>query len=256
MKLQGDAVSPQAQRLVKLVKDVPGGTMGITVDHALKLLASWDGHLAIDSPAAAIYEVWANKHLGKAVVARVTPAAARDLVGNGHLEAIVTYLENPDKRLGANPREARVDVMLESLKAATDELAGLLGPDPHSWAWGRLHVAKWEPAVAALADPQLRAQMSLGPLATPGSASTPRAQTYRASDFVVTAGASVRMVMDAGAWDNSMVMNSPGQSADPFSAHYRDLFPLWAEGRYVPLAFTREAVDRVAERVIALTPAD
>ena len=63
------------------------------------------------------------------------------------------------------------------------------------------------------------------------------------------------MVLDAGAWDNSMVMNSPGQSADPFSAHYRDLFPLWAEGRYVPLAFSREAVDRVAGRVIRLTPA-
>ena len=98
--------------------------------------------------------------------------------------------------------------------------------------------------------------MSVGPLQTPGSASTPRAQTYRASDFTVTAGASVRMVMDAGAWDNSVVMNTPGQSGDPYSAHYRDLFPLWAEGSYVPLAFTREAVDRVAERVIKLTPAN
>ena len=82
-------------------------------------------------------------------------------------------------------------IILETLKAATDELADRLGPDPHSWAWGRLHVAKWEPAVAVLADPQLRAQMTLGPLATPGSASTPRAQTYRATDFNVTAGASV-----------------------------------------------------------------
>ena len=256
MKLQGDAVSPQARRFIKLLRDVPGGTVNINVDHAIKLLTSWDGHLSIDSPAAAIYEVWANKHLGKAVVAKVTPAAARELVGSGHLEAILTYLENPDTRLGPNPREARTAIILETLKAATDELAGLLGPDPHSWAWGRLHVAKWEPAVAVLADPQLRAQMTLGPLATPGSASTPRAQTYRASDFNVTAGASVRMVMDAGAWDNSMVMNTPGQSADPYSAHYRDLFPLWAEGAYVPLAFSREAVDRVAERVIKLTPAN
>ena len=98
--------------------------------------------------------------------------------------------------------------------------------------------------------------MSLGPLATPGSGSTPRAQSYRASDFGVTAGASVRMVMDVGAWDNSMVMNTPGQSGDPYSAHYRDLFPRWAEGSYVPFTFSREAVDRVAERVITLTPAN
>lgn len=255
MQLQGDAVSPQARRLVKLVSNVPGGTMGDNVDHAIKLLTSWDGHESLDSAAAAIYEVWANKHLGKAVVAKVTPAAARDLVGNGHLEAIVTYLENPDTRLGASPQEARNAVILESLRAATDELAQRLGPDPHTWAWGRLHVAKWEPAIASLADPQLRAQMTIGPVATPGSSSTPRAQSYRASDFGVTAGASVRFVLDVGAWDNSMMINTPGQSADPNSRHYRDLFPLWAEGAYVPLAFSREAVDRVASRIITLTPA-
>jgi penicillin amidase len=50
-------------------------------------------------------------------------------------------------------------------------------------------------------------------------------------------------------------MNSPGQSSDPMNAHYRDLFPLWAEGAYVPLRFTREAVDRDAETVLHLSPA-
>ena len=256
MRIQTDATSPQARRLVALVKNVPGGTININVDHAIKLLTSWDGNEAVDSVPAAIYEVWTNKYLGKAVVAKVTPAAARDLVGSGHLEAILTYLEKPDTRLGPKPIEARNDIILASLKDATDELAQRLGADPMQWKWGRLHQAKWEPAIADLADPQLKAQMSIGPLQTPGSASTPRAQTYRNSDFNVIAGASVRLVMDVGAWDNSKMMNTPGQSADPFSAHYRDLFPLWAEGSYVPLAFSREAVDRVSERVIHLTPAN
>lgn len=255
MKLQTDSVSAQARRFVKLLKDTPGGTSTVNVDHALKLLTAWDGNETVDSPAAAIYEVWAQRHLGKAVVAKVTPAAAREIVGNGHIEAILTYLEKPDTRLGPKPIEARNAIFIETLKSATDELAQKLGGEPSTWTWGRLHQAKWDPAVAVLADPQLKAQMSIGPLQTPGSASTPRAQSYRASDFNVTAGASVRMVMDVGAWDNSMVMNTPGQSGDPFSAHYRDLFPLWAEGRYVPLAFSREAVDRVAEKVIKLTPA-
>jgi len=255
MKLQTDSTSPQARRLSALVKNVPGGTSTVNVDHAIKLLSSWDGNETVDSVPAAIYEVWANKHLGKALVAKVTPAAARDIVGNGHLEAVITYLEKPDSKLGAKPLEARNAIMLESLKAATDELAQRLGGEPRTWTWGRLHQAKWNPAIAVLADPQLKSQMSIGPLQTPGSASTPRAQTYRASDFNVMAGASVRMVMDVGAWDNSVVMNTPGQSGDPYSAHYRDLFPMWAEGSYVPLAFSREAVDRVAEKVIKLTPA-
>lgn len=255
MRLQTDSVSPQARRLIAVLKEVPGGTMGINVDHALKLLTAWDGNLTIDSPAAAIYETWANKHLGRAVVARVTPEAARGIVGGGHLEAIVRYLENPDTRLGPNPREARAEVMLQSLKAATDELEQRLGPDPHKWAWGRLHVAHWEPAVSVLADPQLKAQMTVGPLPTPGSGSTPRAQSWNPANFNVTAGASVRFVFDVGAWDNSMFINTPGQSADPTSSHYRDLFPTWAEGGYAPLPFSREAVDRAAKKVITLKPA-
>jgi len=107
---------------------------------------------------------------------------------------------------------------------------------------------------AAKADPQMRAQMTVGPLETPGSSSTPRAQGYRSSDFSVVSGASVRLVMDVGAWDNSVAMNSPGQSDDPMSAHYRDLFPMWAQGSYVPLRFTRAAVDEDAEDLIHLTP--
>jgi penicillin amidase len=57
-----------------------------------------------------------------------------------------------------------------------------------------------------------------------------------------------------GGWDNSRVMNAPGQSGDPSSPHYNDLFPLWAEGKYVPLLFSREAVDQAARLVIRLEP--
>ena len=96
--------------------------------------------------------------------------------------------------------------------------------------------------------------MTVGPLETPGSSSTPRAQSYRPADFAVVSGASVRLVMDVGAWDNSVAMNSPGQSDDPMSAHYRDLFPMWAQGSYVPLRFSRAAVDRDAEELIHLSP--
>ena len=97
--------------------------------------------------------------------------------------------------------------------------------------------------------------MTLGPLEIPGSASTPRAASFDAKTFDQTAGASVRLVLDVGAWDNSMAINTPGQSLDPASPHYRDLFPLWAAGAYVPLRFSRAAVEADAETVMSLTPA-
>jgi penicillin amidase len=99
-------------------------------------------------------------------------------------------------------------------------------------------------------DPERR----VGPLPVGGSGSTPMAMSY-GSDFRVTAGASVRLVMDVGAWDNSMVVNTPGQSGNPASPHYRDLFARWATGNYVPFAWSRERVLLEAERIITVTPA-
>jgi penicillin amidase len=63
------------------------------------------------------------------------------------------------------------------------------------------------------------------------------------------------MVVDVGDWDNSRVINTPGQSGDPSSPHYNDLFALWAEGKYVPMLWTRKAVEGAARRVIQLAPA-
>jgi penicillin G amidase len=253
MAIQTDSVSTQSRRAVALLSSL--SSQDADLARALVLLKTWDHNESISSVAAAIYEVWATKYLGRATVARATPEAARKLVGDGHLEAVIFYLEHPDGALGADP-VARNAILLESLKSALGELSQRLGPDMDTWAWGRLHHATFEPAAARLADAQLRAQMTVGPLQIPGSASTPRAQTYRPADFSVSAGASVRLVMDVGAWDDSVVINTPGQSGDPMSAHYRDLFPLWAAGSYVPLRFSRDAVLRDAEEIIHLKPAE
>jgi penicillin amidase len=246
MALQTDSVSPQARRGIALLQDYV--STDPAVQAALAHLKVWDAHVATDSVAATIYEVWANKHLGRAVAAQTLPEAAQRVIGYGSSDAALTWLE-------AAPDAVRQPILQSSLAAALAELRERLGPDMSTWTWGRLHVALFEPAVAALADPDLARQMTVGPLQVPGSATTPRAASWRASDFQQAAGASVRVVLDVGAWDNSMVINSPGQSADPMSPHYRDLFPLWAAGTYVPLRYTRPAVEADAGLVIRLSPA-
>lgn len=246
MALQTDSVSPQARRGVALLQ--PLNATDADVARALALLKAWDANETTDSAAAAIYEAWAVKHLGPAVAAVAVRPEARALIGAGSPDALFVWLES-------QPQGARAPILLDSLAAAVKDLKVRLGPDMSSWTWGRLHHAHFVPAVAALADPQLAAQMSVGPLQVPGSASTPRAATWRPNDFRQTAGASVRIVLDVGAWDNSVAINTPGQSGDPMSAHYRDLFALWAAGSYVPLRFSRAAVEGEAEVVLKLTPA-
>lgn len=106
-----------------------------------------------------------------------------------------------------------------------------------------------------MTDPLLRAQMSLPAVELPGSADSPRAAAFGPTDFSVVTGASVRIVLDVGEWDKSLAINAPGQSGDPYSPHSRDLQPLWAAGHYVPLLFSRSAVEQAAEEILDLTPA-
>jgi len=80
------------------------------------------------------------------------------------------------------------------------------------------------------------------------------AATYRLSDFRTVEGASFRMVLDVGQWDESVAINTPGQSGDPQSPFYRNLAPFWAAGKYVPLLYSRRAVEAAAFHRYKLTP--
>jgi penicillin amidase len=129
-----------------------------------------------------------------------------------------------------------------------------MGADPAAWRWGDLHLALFEHAASRVL-PQPDAGWTVGPLGVGGSRSTPMNAAYRIADFAVTSGASVRLVMDVGAWDNSVCINVPGQSGDPRSPHFADLAAPWARGDYVPLLFSRDKVDAATTHRIRLVPA-
>ena len=196
-----------------------------------------------------------SNHLGAALLKVAAPKAAHLITPEASsISPIVAYLEAPDEKLGADPAAARDRILRESLGGAVAEVSDKLGADSSMWRWGRLHVAKFDHALMPLADKATSAQLTVGPLAFGGAANVPRAGTYRRSDYHLTAGASFRMVLDVGNWDASRAVNTPGQSGDPFSGHYRDLAPLWATGQYVPLLYSRAAVEAATAEAITLTP--
>ena len=150
---------------------------------------------------------------------------------------------------------ARDHVLRESLGKAVAEVTEKLGEDATFWRWGSLHVAQFDHALMPLADKATASQLVGRPACVSAApANVPRAATYRRSDYRLISGASFRMVLDVGQWDASRTINSPGQSGDPFSAHYRDMAPLWAAGKYVPLLYSRPAVEAAAAEAIALNP--
>ena len=247
MALQNDPTSPMARRAVALLQGLAG--RDANERGALALLGNWNGHEGPDSAAAALYEIWAARHLAASAVKAIVPEAARRNFGRTSIGNILPVLED-GKLLGPDSAALRAEILLGSLGLAFAETARLLGPDPATWRWGALHRADFQPSLPIAGRD---AERRVGPVPIGGSGSTPMAMGT-GPDFRVVSGASVRVVMDVGAWDNSMAINTPGQSGDPSSPHYRDLFPRWATGNYVPFVWSRPRVLQEAERIINVTP--
>lgn len=253
MGLQTDPTDITSRRLLKLLAPLKSSDPQTAL--ALDLLRGWDGAARADSAAASVYLTWTGKHLGPAVVAKAAPEGARALIGGGDLAAVMDLLEAPGAALGPDPQASREALLLQSLKAAVGEVSARLGPDPSTWAWGRLHQAGFTHVLAPLAAGADKEGLSVGPAPMAGTSLSPLAASWRAEDFRVVSGASFRMVLDVGDWDQSRFINTPGQSGDIDSPHARDLFETWAKGGYLPLVYSREAVEAATERVLRLTPA-
>ncbi len=247
MALQNDPTSPMARRAVALLQGLAG--RDANERGALALLGNWNGHEGPDSAAAALYEIWAARHLAASAVKAIVPEAARRNFGRTSIGNILPVLED-GKLLGPDSAALRAEILLGSLGLAFAETARLLGPDPATWRWGALHRADFQPSLPIAGRD---AERRVGPVPIGGSGSTPMAMGT-GPDFRVVSGASVRVVMDVGAWDNSMAINTPGQSGDPASPHYRDLFARWATRNYVPFVWSRPRVLQESERIISVTP--
>jgi penicillin amidase len=253
MRLQNDDLAIPARRLVTLVQPIPAADP--KAHAAQEVFTGWDYVERADSAPAALYEVWLARHLGNAFKKAVLKPEAAMAMTAPDVAVMLDALEKPEALFGEGAVARRNQVLLSSLAAAYDELTKLQGPDPKQWQWGRLHHNLMEHPLAAAVDDATRARINVGPLPKHGGAYTPNQSTYRVSDFRQTNGASFRVVVDVGNWDNSRAVNSPGQSGDPDNPHYRDLADMWLKGEYFPLLYSRDKVEAAAQQRILLNPA-
>ncbi len=64
------------------------------------------------------------------------------------------------------------------------------------------------------------------------------------------------MIVNTGDWDGALATNGPGQSGDPESPFYRNLFEPWAKDQYFPVFYSRSKIDSVAVSKTSLEPSD
>jgi len=140
--------------------------------------------------------------------------------------------------------------MTNSLDEAVKDLTNRLGPDMKKWRWGDLHFAEFKHTLST--DDARREVFDLKSVARGGDSNTVNATA--GARFIQRSGASFREILDLSDWDNSVAINVPGQSGQPGSPHYGDLLPLWAEGKYFPLLYSREKIEKNTAHRLVLEP--
>ena len=224
--LQLDIESGAARRLLAIARRWTPAA-GSKAAAVLPLLKAWDCRMRADSVEAAIYLMW---------MSRLTVAVVENPLG------LATTTELALRTL---ERVGRPDLLQKTLDATVGEFETALGPDRRRWRYGNLHFVE-------LRHPAGVKEWGRGPLPVGGDATT--INVAAGPGFRATTGASFRMILDVGDWDQSRMTNFPGESGDPASPHYADLAGDWAAGRYHPMPYTRAAVEAAARERLLLVP--
>jgi penicillin amidase len=250
-RVQNDDLSLPARALVPLLRDVAMPAEQVT--QARQALLQWDFVLDKGSVTAGIYAMWQRRLLAN-TRERLLPAALKGSGLSMPTKRVIDLLHAPDGRFGDNPTRARDELVARSLAEAVAELTRRFGADMTSWQYGqeRFHHALIRHPLSDAVNAEMRRRLSVGPLPRGGDGSTVSATGNGDNQ---TSGGSFKIIADTEDWDNSVGINTPGQVGNPDDPHYRDLFALWAQGKYFTLAYTRPKVESVRESSLRLEPA-
>jgi penicillin amidase len=225
--IQLDRVSLQATELLPLLLDTAPADAASR--EALARLSSWNREFAPDSAAAATYAAW------YAALARMPEDELGETpLGTVRSRFVIDALQSNSNwcdDVGTRARESCADFRTRTLSDGLSFLRRALGPEPSRWRWDRLHRARFPHGVFEAVS-GLRALFSLES-GQGGDASTVNVGAYRLDgSFQMTDGSSYRQIIDFSDPRASLFVHTTGQSGNVFDRRYRDLLPLWRDGRY------------------------
>ncbi|HOG45147.1 MAG TPA: penicillin acylase family protein [Anaerolineae bacterium] len=235
----------------------------------VEIMRRWDGHMSVDSPAAAVHEALiprlaalilsgtledlTGRYTGRGPVPVVADAS---LFGFRAWEWLQATLPDPGSHwFDLGHGETRDDVLRLALRQTVDHLRAELGPDPQSWAWGRVHSLTYSHLLGQVKP--LDRLFNRGPYPLGGNFTTvcaTGAPPGPDGNGQAVIGPSYRYVVDMSDLRHGRSQLVPGQSGRPGSPHYDDQVRPWFSGEYHPMLFAREDVEREAESRLLLVP--
>ena len=238
--LQVDYLSIPARTLVPYLEKLE--LTGRSAE-ARERFAGWDFRLEAKSIAAAIYAKW-EIVIRFAAHDFYVPYEVQDVITDLQLKKILDWIEKPDRRFGRKPEQGRDLFLKNTFDQAIFQLTQRLGSDMNDWQYGQEHNKRthiYHPFGHIVHD-SMRNVLNHGPLPRGGNAYTPGST---GSNIIQRSGASFRIIVNTGDWDAAIATNGPGQSGDPASPFYRNLFEPWAKDEFFPVYYSREKIESV-----------
>jgi len=225
--LQVDYYSIPSEQIIKLAS----GNISNNLNYFEKL-KKWNNILDKNSIAAGIYIEWQTQ-IYLEFVNKFVPKSVRQYL-DVQMFRIIENISKMNNSYRAEFLEKTFDAAIVSLKER-------YGEDSEKWIYGQddyKHVKINHPLENVVNDSikkivELKTYPRGGDGFTPGSTS---------SNLNQRSGGSFRVVINTKDWDNSFATNSPGQSGDPNSKFYKNLYEDWANDKFFPLLFSKSKV--------------
>ena len=169
------------------------------------------------------------------------------------MSTLMNFIIHPEGNFDGDALQNRDRFLRDAFENAIVQLETTLGPDMSKWQYGqeKFKHTYMAHALGEVVDPETKSKLNLGPLPRGGNSYTPGSTGGNNNQ---SSGGSFRMIVNTGDWDAAIGTNGPGQSGDPDSPFYSNLFEPWAKDQYFPVYYSRKKIDSVAVKTYVLQP--
>ena len=231
--LQVDYFSYPSLYLIDLLNEVTDNDNFLSqYSRYINLLNDWDNKLLKYSIEAMIYVNW-ERTIIKMFHEEYVPEEVKELLGV-QLFKILDHISNMDKN-------KKTSFLIETFKVSINDLKNKFGENIENWIYGQdeyKHIKVKHPLEDIVND-SIYKILSFKSYPRGGNGYTPNSTS---SNLSQSSGASFRVIIDTKDWDNSLATNSPGQSGNPSSPFYRNLYEDWANDKYFNLFYSKEKI--------------
>ena len=237
MALQTDYTSLPAIELVPLLLQLHFNNA--EAEKLKEKLSNWNYILNKESIEAAIYVMWERTIIAQARN-QFVPKEISSYISL-QTSTIIDWMKHPEKMFGENGNAKRDVFLQQCFEKAIEQLKTKLGEDMHQWQYGQAkykHISIKHPLSDWVSE-IMKNKIDFGPVPRSGYGLTPGANGNADNQ---TAGASFRIIVDLADWDKAVMINTPGQSGNPESPFYRNLFNDWANDKYFPALYSKEKI--------------